>query len=118
MAAKKQIGAYMITSVIFTPGPANSLLAQVNYEGTTQGFGTALGTDTFVVGKSGTSSGCGVCYLDNGEISTYTGRGTYESHGHKWQTHNVGQLSNGLTYESEGEIDLAARTWTTYAVES
>jgi hypothetical protein len=117
MAAKKQIGTYTITSVSFTPGPANSLLAEVNYAGTTQGFGTALGTVTFVVGKSGTASDCGVCYWDNGESSTYTGHGTYESHGPKWSTHNVGQLSNGLPYESEGEIDLVARTWTTYAVE-
>jgi hypothetical protein len=56
MAAEKQSGAYKITSVIFTPGPANSVLAQVNFEGTAPGYGTVLGTDTFVVGKSGTYS--------------------------------------------------------------
>ena len=114
MAAEKQSGAYKITSVIFTPGPANSVLAQVNFEGPAQGYGTVLGTGTFVVGKSGTYSGCAAAYLDNGDIITYTGRGTYESSGrHKWRLQEVGQLSDGRTLAVEGEIDLAARTWTT-----
>jgi len=114
MAAEKQSGAYKITSVTFTPGPANSVLAQVNFEGTAPGYGTVLGTDTCVVGKSGTYSGCSACYLENGEISTYTAQGKYESSGHhKWRLQEVGQFSDGRTVEVEGEIDLAARTLTT-----
>jgi hypothetical protein len=114
MTADKQSGAYKITSVTFTPGPANSVLAQVNFEGTAPGYGTVLGTNMFVVGKSGTYSGCSACYLDNGEISTYTSRGTYESNGHhKWHLQEVGQFSDGQTVAVEAEIDLAARTMIT-----
>lgn len=90
------------------------MLAQVNFERTVQGYGTVLGTLTFVVGKSGTFSECTAAYLDNGHILTVTGQGTYESSGrHKWHTQHVSQLSNGRTLAVEGEIDLAARTWTT-----
>ena len=114
MAAGQQSGefSFKITSLIFTPGPANSVLVQVNFEGTASGYGTVLGTDTVVVGKSGPYSGCSACYLDNGEITTYTSRGTYESSGrHKWRLQEVGQFSNGKTVDAEGEVDLAARTW-------
>ena len=116
MAAGQQSGefSFKITSLIFTPGPANSVLVQANCEGPVTGFGTTLGTGTFVVGKSGTYSGCSACYLDNGEISTYTARGTYESSGrHTWHLQEVGQFSDGRTVEVEGEIDLATRTLTT-----
>ncbi len=114
MATGPQSGefSHKIASFVFTPGPANSVLVQANYEGTSAGFGTALGTGTFVVGKSGTFSECGALYLDNGDIITYAGRGTYESSGrNKWRTQMVNQLSNGQTHNVEGEIDLAARTW-------
>ena len=114
MAAGQQSGEFSlkIASLIFTPGPANSVLVQANCEGTATGFGTILNTGTFVVGKSGTFSLCGAAYLDNGDIITYTGQGTYESSGrNKWRTQMVNQLSNGQTHNVEGEIDLAARTW-------
>ena len=112
--AEKQSGefSFKITSLIFTPGPANSVLVQATCEGTATGYGAVLGTHTFVVGKSGTHSWCGAAYLDNGDIITYTGQGTHESSGrHKWRTQEVNQLSNGQAHNVEGEIDLAARTW-------
>ena len=114
MAAGQQSGEFSlkIASLIFSPGPANSVLVQANCEGTATGFGADLNTGTFVVGKSGTFSLCGAAYLDNGDIITYTGQGTHESSGrNKWRTQMVNQLSNGQTHNVEGEIDLAARTW-------
>ncbi len=112
--AEKQSGefSFKITSLIFTPGPANSVLVQATCEGTATGYGAVLGTHTFVVGKSGTHSWCGACYLDNGDIILTNGQGTQESSGrHKWRTQDVHHLSNGQTVSVEGEIDLAARTW-------
>jgi hypothetical protein len=120
MASGKQSGefSFKIASLTFTPGPANSMLVQANCEGTATGFGTLLLTGTYVVGKSGTHTWCGAAYLDNGDILTYTGQGTHESSGrHKWRTQGVSQLSDGRTTEVEGEIDLAARTWSGKFVE-
>ena len=120
MAAGQQSGEFSlkIASLIFTPGPANSVLVQANCEGTATGFGAVLDTGTFVVGKSGTHSLCGAAYLDNGDIITFTGQGTHESSGrHKWRTQGVNQLSDGRTTAVEGEIDLAARTWSGKFVE-
>ena len=114
MAVGQQSGefSFKITSLSFTPGPANSVLVQANCEGPVTDFGTTLGTGTFVVGKSGTFSWCAASYLDNGDIYTSTGHGTVESSGrHKWRTQFVVQGADGQTFRCEGEVDLAARTW-------
>ena len=117
MAQGKQIGAWSckFTSFTLTPGPAGSILTQGNYEGPTTGevAGTALGTATFVGGKSGTYSMCVSLYLDDGNELSATGAGTYESTGkHHWATQGAAQLSDGRAYTLTGEIDLASRSWT------
>lgn len=114
MASRQRLGEFSlkITSLAFTSGPGGSTLVHANVEGTATGFGAVLGTGTFVVGKSGTHTWCGAAYLDNGEIVLTNGQGTQESSGrHKWHTEDVHHLSNGQTLGVEGEIDLAARTW-------
>jgi hypothetical protein len=114
MASGQQSGEFSlkITSLTFTPGPAGSTLVHANVDGTATGFGAVLGTGTFVVGKSGTHDWCGAAYLDNGDIVLTNGKGTHESSGqHKWRTQDIHYLSNGQTLGVEGEIDLAARTW-------
>ena len=114
MAEGQQSGefSFKITSLTFLPGPANSTLVQANCEGPVTGFGTTLGTGTFVVGKSGTFSWYAASYLDNGDIFTSTGQGTTESSGqHKCRTQFGVQGADGRTFSCEGEIDLAARTW-------
>ena len=114
MAVGQQSGefSFKITSLTFIPGPAHSVLVQANCEGPVTGFGTTLGTGTFIVGKSGTFSWCAASYLDNGDIFTSTGQGTTESSGqHKWHTHFGVQGLDGRSFGCEGEIDLAARTW-------
>jgi hypothetical protein len=120
MATGPQSGEFSlkIASVIFTPGPANSVLVQANCEGTATGFGALMLTGTYVGFKSGTHSWCGAAYLDNGDVITYTGQGTHESNGrHKWHTQGISPLSDGRTLNVEGEIDLAARTWSGKFVE-
>jgi hypothetical protein len=115
MASGKQIGEFSLkfTSITLSPGPAGSLLLQANCEGSATGFGTVLGTGTFVGGKSGTYSWCTQGSLDDGEVVTGAGPGAYESVGkHRWRTQGIVQTSDGRSVVGEGEIDLAARSWT------
>ena len=114
MAAGQQSGEFSlkIVSMTFTPGPVNSVLIHANCEGTATGFGQVPLTATFVTGKSGTYSLCGVAYLDNGDIMPFNGEGTHESSGHhQWRTQGINHLPDGRHLDVEGEIDLAARTW-------
>ena len=55
MATGKPIGEYSMKSTSWTlrPGPAGCTLIDGNFEGTATGFGSILGTGTFLVGKIG-----------------------------------------------------------------
>ncbi|NOT57921.1 MAG: hypothetical protein HOP18_25235 [Deltaproteobacteria bacterium] len=117
MATGKQVGEFSLkaTSITLTPGPGGSVLVQGNFEGTSAAFGAILRTATFVsVGaKSGTFSVCAAAYLENGDTLTGNGQGTFESIGrHKWRLQELIDISDGRTFAVEGEIDLAARSWT------
>ncbi len=115
MASGKAIGEYSLKSITSTqsPGPAGSVLIQVNWEGTGTGFGATFLTSTFVGGgKGGTFSLHWASYLDNGDTLSGAGQGIYESAGkHKWRTANSAEVSDGRRIRAEGEIDLAARSW-------
>jgi hypothetical protein len=86
---------------------------QVNWEGTATGFGTLFGTSVFVGGtRGGTFSWCSQAFLDNGEGLDAVGHGTYESVGkNRWSTKTLLQISDGRRIASEGELDLASRSW-------
>lgn len=113
--AGKPIGEFSLKMVSQTnsAGPAGSVLVQVNFEGTGTGFGAIFDTSTFVGGgRDGTFSQVGSAYLDNGEVLSGVGQGTYESKGkHRWATASTIQISDGRRLASVGEIDLASRTW-------
>jgi hypothetical protein len=118
MAKGKSVGEYSAksTSATLSPGPGGSTITAINFEGTGNraglGSATIIGTGTFVGGKSGTYSYCGAAFLDNGETNGATGTGTYESSGtHRWRTVGILQLQDGSSVISEGEIDLATRSW-------
>jgi len=115
MASGKKIGEYSLKSITSTlvPGPAGSVLNQVNWEGTATGFGTLFGTATFVGGpKGGSFSWCSVAFLENGDGLDGIGHGTYESTGkNRWSTKGILDISDGRRQTSEGEIDLASRSW-------
>jgi len=115
MASGKVVGefSFKVVTITNSPGPAGSVLIQVNWEGRATGFGAVFNTATFVGGpKNGTFSECGIAYLDNGDGLSGIGQGTYESTGkHRWRTESFMQLSDGRRIGGEGEIDLASRSW-------
>ena len=116
MASGKQIGEFSFKAVTFTnrPGPAGSVLTEVNWEGTGTGFGAVFVTSTYVGGPTnGTFSDCATAYLDNGDGLSGIGQGTYKSIGkHRWHTEGFTQISSdGRRLASEGEIDLVERSW-------
>ena len=116
MATGKQIGEFSlkITSLTLTPGPGGSVLVQGNFEGTSAAFGTILRTATFasVGAKSGTFSVCAAAFLENGDSLTGNGQGTFESIGrHKWRLQELIHISDGRSFDVEGEMDLATRSW-------
>jgi hypothetical protein len=115
MASGKQIGefSFKFTTFINSPGAAGGVLRQVTWEGPATGFGAVFTTVTFDGGaKGGTFSECGTAFMDNGDFLHGIGQGTYESKGkHRWHTAGFMQLSDGRRMSSEGEIDLAERSW-------
>jgi len=117
MALGKQVTEFSLktTSLTYSPGPEGNIVISQNYEGTATGFGAVLGTGTATgaIGmKSGTWTWFGAAYLENGDVLSGTGQGTFESMGtHKWRTVGFNQLSDGRTLALEGEVDLATRTW-------
>jgi hypothetical protein len=115
MASGKQLGEFSLKAITatYSPGPAGSVLSQVNWEGTATGFGAVFGTATYVGGpKGGTFSYCAEAFLDNGDGLTGIGQGTFESTGkHRWRTEGFIQISDGRRVATEGEMDLASRSW-------
>jgi hypothetical protein len=115
MATGKALGEFSLKAITatYSPGPAGGVLSQVNWEGTATGFGTVFGTATFGGGpKGGSYSLCTEAFMDNGDIMTGIGQGTFETVGkHRWRTEGFMQLSDGRRIAGDGEIDLAARSW-------
>jgi len=110
----KQIGefSFKLTSLNFSPGPAGSVVVQVNCEGTATGFGTIAGTLATIPAKSGTFTYHGAAYPENGDILTATATGSFESSGiHRWRTRGDVVMSDGRVIGTEGEMELAGRSW-------
>jgi hypothetical protein len=109
-----------ITSLTYAADQGNSLSLKANAEGTSTGIGPVQGTVevTNVGGKSGSWKFCSAAYLENGDALSGVGHGTYDTIGaHKWRTRGVEQLSDGRTVAVEGEVSLAAKTWTGKLIE-
>jgi hypothetical protein len=113
--AGKAIGEFSLKAITatYSPGPAGGVLNQVNWEGTATGFGTLFGTATYAgSSKGGTYSWCSEAFLDNGDAVTAVGSGTFESAGkHRWSTKSYVDISDGRRIATEGEMDLASRSW-------
>jgi hypothetical protein len=113
--AGKAIGEFSLKAITatYSPGPAGGVLNRVNWEGTATGFGVVFGTATFAGGaKGGSYSWCGEAFMDDGSVLTGGGPGTVESVGkHRWSTKGYMDLSDGRRIATEGEIDLASRSW-------
>jgi hypothetical protein len=111
--ADKELGefSFKITSLTFTAGPNDSVMIQVNCEGQAPG-GTVALTLSCTPGKSGRYATYGTNYLDNGDIITTKGTGTFESSGiHRWRTQADVTRSDGQMIHTEGEMELAGRSW-------
>ena len=113
MALGKEIGSFSlkITSVSYADDGA----ATVDCDGTADGFGTVLGSLTFVAGEPGAKRGAlrwrGGAFLDGGEALQAVGEGAYEEIGkHKWRTRLIVSVSDGQIFGSDGELDLAGRS--------
>ena len=51
--------------------------------------------------------------MDNGETLDGAAEGTWESAGkHKWHVRGLNRLSNGQTFYSDGEVELASQSYT------
>jgi hypothetical protein len=119
MAVGKQIGEFSLKSTSLTYAATETGgTVQGNFEGSAKGEGlTGPVLGTLIAGgapgaKSGTCSWAGTLYLDNGEESNGKGEGTWEKTGtHKWRVRAFVYLSDGRTIVSDGEIDLATRSY-------
>ena len=100
------------TSVTYRVGAV-----EVNYDGSASGFGRVQGTMTFVVSapeaKSGTCSWNGAAYMDNGEVQGGSAEGTWEEIGkHMWRVRGINYLTDGRSFATDGEVDLATDSYT------
>jgi hypothetical protein len=54
-----------------------------------------------------------LAYRDDGQVTRVSSSGSYESIGkHRWRTQGFIESSESLSRVTEGEIDLAERSWT------
>lgn len=117
MAVGKQVGEFSLKSTSFTFATVGT--GQINFEGSVKGeglTGTVLGT-LQVAGapgaKSGTCSWIGAAYPATGEEISGTSEGTWERSGpNKWRIRGILSLSDGRTQLSDGELELATRSYT------
>ena len=103
----------------YTKTAEGVIVGYSNWEGTATGFGTVFGTLSVPHGESGATSGSctwiGQAFLDDGSSVTGEGEGTWQQveGQHRWKlSFPVIEISSGGRLRSEGEIDLATRTFT------
>jgi hypothetical protein len=115
MAMGKEIGefSFKVTSVSYA---ADGSTVSANLDGTATGFGTVLGSLIFKVTAPGTK--CGTCsyrgagYLDDGSEVAGTAEGVWHASGkHRWRIRGINLLSSGQLVTSDGELDLASRSY-------
>jgi len=94
----------------------DGLKSTANFEGTATGYGTVAGTLTFMADAADASIGAarwvGQGFLDDGSQVAGVGQGTWEQAGHhRWSIKMDIEISSGDRIRSEGEVDLASRTY-------
>jgi hypothetical protein len=113
MASGKEIGQFSLksTSTRYAEGGGS---VQIDCDGTATGYGTVLGTMTLrgePGAKTGPCSWRGQGFLENGEVISGAGQGTWEGLGkHQWRTRLIVATSDGRTHASDGKLDLASRS--------
>ncbi len=107
------------TGSSYAKTPDGGLENNSNWEGTATGYGAVFGTLSVsrplneVGSTSGSCAWAGQAYLEDGTNIGGLGEGTWEQveGRHKWKLSLVMEISNGDRIRSEGEIDLATRTY-------
>jgi hypothetical protein len=73
--------------------------------------GTVAVTLACIPGRNGSFTTYAANYLDNGD-TTSKGSGSFESsRTHHWRTQADIVVANGRKLHTEGEVDLASRSW-------
>ena len=91
-----------------------------HWEGTATGFGAVFGTLTVdlssddIAATSGTCRWVAVGFLPDGGRDGGTAEGNWTQHAGRnaWSLSLTGSSASGQKIRSEGEIDLASRSWT------
>jgi hypothetical protein len=113
MTIGKEIGKFSLKSTS-TRYAEEGGGVQVDYDGTATGYGTVLGTMTLrgePGAKIGPCSWRSQGFLENGEVISGAGQGTWEALGkHQWRTRMIVATSDGRTHASDGKLDLASRS--------
>ncbi|MCZ6870921.1 MAG: hypothetical protein O7G84_15570 [Gammaproteobacteria bacterium] len=117
--ALNAIGEFTLnqTSNTFDIASGGGGTATINYEGTATDLGTVQGTLRCVFTEPGAAAGTcswrGASFVDGGEVVGATGEGVWQKVDgqHKWRVYGVNLLSDGRILASEGEIDLATRSY-------
>jgi len=104
------------TGVTVSISAGGGAASQVNFEGTATGFGTVIGTLTFLADAPGAKTGrttyLGAGYLENGDTLQGSGDGVFVETGkHKWRVRAILRISNGSVLLSDGEVSLDGRTY-------
>jgi hypothetical protein len=107
--------SFKSTSVTCASTPSGGV-NHINFEGTATGFGTVLGTLSFMANapgaECGRSSWVGDAYLENGDQIHGTSEGFWEKSGkHKWRVRGMLRTTTGATYLSDGVVSLDGRTY-------
>jgi hypothetical protein len=118
MAIGEPVGEFSLTStgvtVAATPDGGGS--NAVNFEGTATGFGTVMGTLTFLSeapdAKGGQVTWMGQGYLENGDRVGGAGNGVFEEIGNqKWRVRLCIAITDGSVILSDGEVHLDGRSY-------
>ena len=108
------------TGTTYAKNSDGEIASYVSWEGTATGFGVVFGTLCFTNplaaggATSGSCSWVGQAFLEDTTTTTALGEGTWQQveGEQKWSVSQEIELSDGSRIRSEGEIDLAARTYT------
>ena len=105
-----------LTGNAFRKADDGSLIGTSNWEGTATGYGTVFGTLTLTMNGGSSSGSCGwiaQAFPEDQPWACGSGDGTWDqTEGHHWKlVFPCIEGSDGSRIRCEGEIDLAARTF-------
>ncbi len=102
------------TSITLRQGDAGNMVAEVNMEGTAEGFGPFIGTMTVTPAgaQCGTWHWASVCWLDAGGSMDLVGQGRFEAdRSRHFKANGLLRDLLGITMNLDSTIDLASKTW-------